>query len=852
MPSLEVDSHGVQAVATWGSFLTDLLTHAESVKTATTIEPALDKSDLGDLPKRVEELFPDQVESKSSRWASVETVARDLFSNLVATTPIESPNFVRVWNLFDILTVLSNTEECDPSLIFWLVEELLDSQTISGCRKVFDFLESRRERLIATHFKHKQLVILRLCNELLRRLSRAEDTSFCGRVFIFMFQSFPLGDRSSVNLRGEYHVENVTTYDESVAKKESGVDKMDVDSPESNGKKPADPKSSTKATASDAKKQSQATKSQPLDTDELYPIFWSLQATFSQPKKLFDAAHFAEFKQALESTMTTFSTVKPEQGSRQKQGDETKRGMKRKHNEGEDDLASAFNPKYLTSRDLFELEVNDLSFRRHVLVQALIIMSFLLSLTKEEKDKLGTLKNQNKSVLYSDYLLNEADTKWVSDMKEKISSYLKLGLEGPYFYRMVETVLSRDKHWVRWKVDNCPPISKDPVSAEEYHDSISSLQHKTINKRIKSMGSLPLDFLSSGDGTDAMEKFKAPDRYQLPELDTYKRKIADDDFEIEMPANAETKAAAIEGKASKSWQALRIASRFRLPAFDKIENEDNIDIIFEELAPEPEEAEETSTEPANLPDDHDAVAVVDPFHSRRSPLVRMLLERQPRAFKKVAAHTTRKPNEGEKNGVDFTFVDKQAFNMMRDGDQLLEFSEAETHSQGTSIKALDVVRESGKVPVLELDHSGLQQAKDMGLSGRFIFIEPPSKETIESELKEQGESEEQIRSIMKSSAEEAALSKAEGAYNTSIRSDDLEAAYKLLESFIYGQTTGEEAKNEEPKVQEPESQEEPKNEHVEGQEAKEEVNGNTSVGTKDTTDVAMADDDEHETIVVAI
>ena len=39
-------------------------------------------------------------------------------------------------------------ELCEPSLTFWLIEELLDSQTINGCRLVFDYLESRRERII--------------------------------------------------------------------------------------------------------------------------------------------------------------------------------------------------------------------------------------------------------------------------------------------------------------------------------------------------------------------------------------------------------------------------------------------------------------------------------------------------------------------------------------------------------------------------------------------------------------------------------------------------------------------------------------------------------------------------------
>ena len=282
---------------------------------------------------------------------------RALADLIQGTTSIDSPDFVKVWNLFDILTILSNTEDCDPSLVFWLVEELLDSQTISGCRKVFDFLESRRERLIASNFKHKQLVILRLCNELLRRLSRAEDTAFCGRVFIFMFQSFPLGDRSSVNLRGEYHVENVTTYDQSVGKKEEGADKMDIDSQNTDTRKSTDAKSPPKTGAVDGKKPTQPTKQQPLEMDELYPIFWSLQATFSQPKKLFDASHFSEFKQALEATMLTFSAVKPDQGLRQRQSEESKRGTKRKQGDEDYELADAFNPKYLTSRDLFELEV---------------------------------------------------------------------------------------------------------------------------------------------------------------------------------------------------------------------------------------------------------------------------------------------------------------------------------------------------------------------------------------------------------------------------------------------------------------------------------------------------------------
>lgn len=45
--------------------------------------------------------------------------------------------------------VLTASEQCEPGLVFWLVEELLDSQTIDGCRSVFDYLDSRRERITA-------------------------------------------------------------------------------------------------------------------------------------------------------------------------------------------------------------------------------------------------------------------------------------------------------------------------------------------------------------------------------------------------------------------------------------------------------------------------------------------------------------------------------------------------------------------------------------------------------------------------------------------------------------------------------------------------------------------------------
>lgn len=52
--------------------------------------------------------------------------------------------------------------------------------------------------------------------------------------------------------------------------------------------------------------------------------------------------------------------------------------------------------------------MSDTSFRRHILVQALIIMDFLLSLSSKTKEKLAG-NAQNKSVIYVGQVLSDED-----------------------------------------------------------------------------------------------------------------------------------------------------------------------------------------------------------------------------------------------------------------------------------------------------------------------------------------------------------------------------------------------------------------------------------------------------------
>lgn len=239
------------------------------------------------------------------------------------------------------------------------------------------------------------------------------------------------------------------------------------------------------------------------------------------------------------------------------------------------------------------MQIGDLSLRRYVLVQALIIMDFLLSLAPKAKEALASVQVVNKSVAYLDQVLSEEDVKWVTNMKAIITEYLKSAPDGQFFLRMVETILSRDKNWVRWKIENCPLIERPPISAKDWATAMGDAKSRNTSKRIRpnAMQPLSLDFLQDGDDEQAMEELKDPKRHKLPEVKSFKRGIQEADLEIDMPMSNASLRDAVESKASKTWRALRIASRTKLALFDKIDSYEDINILFEDEKPKEEPQE---------------------------------------------------------------------------------------------------------------------------------------------------------------------------------------------------------------------------------------------------------------------
>lgn len=408
---------------------------------------------------------------------------------------------------------------------------------------------------------------------------------FCGRVFFFLFMAFPLGDRSSVNLRGEFHTENTTKFEVSETTSQQDGDKMDVDvavktsEPEAETQKTATPPPPAGKPGSRAVPIKPPPKKEPepvLSNSELYPIFWRLQQDFSDPTRLFAPAELQRFKTSVDSTVAKFKrtpTVQTTAAEESKRGTKRKLGASAVENGTEKTTVDNYNPKYLTSRELFDLELSDLAFQRHVLVQTLILIDFLQSLTEKARKKSEMATASNKALGFKDFILSDKDAAWAATTSATINSYLtESSDEGRLFQRMVETVLARDKNWVRWKLDGCPSIVKEPASTQSEMEARDQATKVTRPRKVpvRPNGAMKLFFLDESSGT-GLEVLKDPKRYTISTSDELIDGMETDELDMEMAMGDAEIAGYQNTMANKRWRLLRQARSNRLALLDKVE-----------------------------------------------------------------------------------------------------------------------------------------------------------------------------------------------------------------------------------------------------------------------------------------
>jgi guanylate kinase len=135
--------------------------------------------------------------------------------------------------------------------------------------------------------------------------------------------------------------------------------------------------------------------------------------------------------------------------------------------------------------------------------------------------------------------------------------------------------------------------------------------------------------------------------------------------------------------------------------------------------------------------------VTAPSGAGKSSLIKGLLAAE-RAVALSVSYTTRAPRPGETDGREYHFVDAGRFEAMLERGEFLESAEVHGHRYGTSQKAIEQTRASGRDLVLEIDWQGAEQVRRLHPDAIGIFILPPSMAELERRLRARAQDSEQV------------------------------------------------------------------------------------------------------------
>ena len=146
--------------------------------------------------------------------------------------------------------------------------------------------------------------------------------------------------------------------------------------------------------------------------------------------------------------------------------------------------------------------------------------------------------------------------------------------------------------------------------------------------------------------------------------------------------------------------------------------------------------------------------VVAPSGAGKTSLVAELLKREPNIHLSIS-YTTRAPREGEKDGREYHFVDKPAFEKMIAAGDFLEHANVYGNYYGTSKRWIEHELAGDHDVLLEIDWQGAQQLRPLFRHMVGIGIMPPSLEELRKRLESRGkDSPETIARRMASAREE--------------------------------------------------------------------------------------------------
>jgi guanylate kinase len=105
--------------------------------------------------------------------------------------------------------------------------------------------------------------------------------------------------------------------------------------------------------------------------------------------------------------------------------------------------------------------------------------------------------------------------------------------------------------------------------------------------------------------------------------------------------------------------------------------------------------------------------------------------------------TTRPARPDETNGVDYWFVDRDAFTAAVEAGQMVEWAEYSGNLYGTPKESIERPLSEGADVLLDIEILGAQQVHDAFPEALMIYVLPPGLDDLEARLRGRGDTDEE-------------------------------------------------------------------------------------------------------------
>lgn len=180
------------------------------------------------------------------------------------------------------------------------------------------------------------------------------------------------------------------------------------------------------------------------------------------------------------------------------------------------------------------------------------------------------------------------------------------------------------------------------------------------------------------------------------------------------------------------------------------------------------------------------LVICGPSGVGKSTIIKRLTDEFPGLFGFSVSHTTRQPRKGECDGVDYYYVTRDNFLLLKEKGDFIETAEFSGNMYGTSKMAVQSIQGKGQICILDIEMQGVIQIKKISeLDPHYLFIQPPSIEELERRLKERKtETEESLKRRLDTAKRELEYGANPNNFDIVIVNDDVDKASSELRSFM--------------------------------------------------------------------